>query len=196
MFTLEDWERINTDAEKFFKREDRGVVDDFKQKLSEGTSTINNAASDAYNTAGEKINQAGDKISGVYDGVSNTVSEVPGKLNDTWNDIKFQYNETRNRIETFIKIVKILLWVFGFSIIFLFIGAIVLIIYSIKHHKTKNRRQRQRIEDLTNAVNNLTKVYCRNNNIDYADNEEVVQLTIDGEEEKPALNKIISEKEE
>jgi len=183
MFTPEDWERINLDSEKYFKRDDRGILDDIKNGASNAATsagnTISNAATSAGNTISNAYNSVGETASSIYNGAGNTITQGVNKVNDTWTEIKGQYIEIKEKMDTMMKILKMLPWIIGGLFLFFLIVGIILFVFILKHHNTKKRRKTQRIENLTAAVNNLTKIYCRHNNIDYNDDVEVLQLKVD-----------------
>jgi len=182
MFTLEDWDNINIDSKesKLYKRQeqDRGFYDDAKQKINNAGSTINNAASNAVNDAGDKINTA---IYGDENGQGSITSTISNQWDQTTGKISDTYYETKEKVEKILKIVKMLPWIIGGLFLLFFILSIALIVYLVRHHNLKNKRQKRRIQNLTDAVNNLTKVYCAHNNIEIVEEEEVVRLTVDEE---------------
>jgi len=159
MFDIKDWDAINLDSIKsFIKREERGVMDDLKQKLDEGSQKINDAATNAANSV---ANTASD----TYNSASDKISNATGKIGDTWDNVKVQYEDTKEKLETIQKILRLVPYIFGLMFI-MFIAIIIFGIVLIVKHKKRNEEQRQQIDELARLIKNIDKKLTPGNSTD------------------------------
>jgi len=164
MFTAEDWESININAPDNEKYAERGWYDDAKNKISDASGKINNAATDAYSSAS---NAASD----VY-------TSATGTITDTYNYTVAQYEEIKEKIDKITKFIKILPWILFFSFLFFIIVVALIIFFMVRHHREKTRRQRKQIDDLTNAINTLILKIDPNAKIVDEDSDEVEDVDV------------------